>query len=625
MPDIAVNTTFFARDRISSAFSKMGNKSKDFGNRANKAFKKASGSARGFGDIIKGILGAQLLRRGFQLLKEGLGNFITQASLIEDATARFQPLMGSVEKATELVNALNKEAANTPFQFEGISNIASQLLPVMNGSIEDTIDTFKMLGDTAGGNMEKLSTITRGYTKALLKGKPDMESLNMIAEAGVPIFTLMADSMGITTNKLFELSKQGLLTTQDLTKTFRDITSEGGDFFQGMEIASKTLTGRLSTLKDNINLTFGAIGTVALPLLKQFADKGIEVAQSIKGWVDANQELIKSGFESFINIVKNIFETLAPPIGAIIQAVQKLVGVIIDIVTSVIPGFVRENSSLENSLGGIAFVFNIVAGFIDAFATGLKFLKPILVPLIAIYAGWTIAQWALNVALTANPIGLIVAGVALLIAGIGLLIENWDAITEAIGQGVRDIWNWFSGLLDNPFFVALGVIFLPFITIPALILKHWAPISQFFIDIWNNILVPFGVFITEVFGAAFTAVADAVIAAWQGVADFFTWIWDNVIGPIVGFITDALDIVGGFLGVTGPEISPKEIGSDAKSALLEGLDVASEQAPNTKEVEAKTFSFSGRLDIAGAPEGSTVKQDNKSTPGIDLNLLGVNP
>ena len=139
MPDKIVNTRFTAVDRLSATFNKMGNRSRDFGNRANRAFNKAKTSARGFGDVLKGILGAQILRRGFQLLKEGLGNFIVQAQLIEDATANFTPLMGSVEKATELVEALNVTAANTPFQFEGISKVASQLLPVMNGSIEDTI------------------------------------------------------------------------------------------------------------------------------------------------------------------------------------------------------------------------------------------------------------------------------------------------------------------------------------------------------------------------------------------------------------------------------------------------------------------------------------------------------
>ncbi len=625
MPDYAINTQFNARDRLSQAFNKMGNKSRDFGNRANRAFNKASASGSRFGDIIKGILGAQLLRRGFQLLKEGLGNFITQASLIEDATANFTPLMGSVEKATELVDALNQEAASTPFQFEGISKIASQLLPVMNGSIEDTIDTFRLLGDTAGGNMEKLTSITRGFTKAMLLGKPDMESLKMIAEAGVPIFTEMAKSMGITTDQLFEMSRAGLITNADLTKTFQDMTSEGGLFFRGMEIASLTLTGKLSTLKDNINLAFGAIGTVALPIIKSFVDTGIEAAQSIVAWAKANEKLIQSGLEQFILVVTGIFETLGPPIDNIIKAIQKVGSVILDIIGTVLSPFIDTNKTMKEGFEEFAGVLDIVAGVIDAFAEGIRFLKPLIVPLVTVLGIWTIAQWALNAAMTANPIGLIVVGIAAFIALIGILVTNWDAIVKAIGDGINDIWNWFSGLLDNPFFVAIGVIFLPFITIPALIRKHWEPIKQFFLDIWNKILVPFGIWIGEIFGGAFTAVADAVIVAWNKVGEVFQWIWDNVISPIVGFISDAIGTVDEFFSGFGPNLEVRNFLEQKKLEQENAETAPNETAPNKQEAEAKTFSFLGRLDIFGAPDGSTVSQDEKSTPGIDLNLLGVNP
>ena len=39
-------------------------------------------------------------------------------------------------------------------------------------------------------------------------------------------------------------------------------------FFKGMEIASKTLTGKLATLKDNISLTAASLGMQLLPTIK---------------------------------------------------------------------------------------------------------------------------------------------------------------------------------------------------------------------------------------------------------------------------------------------------------------------------------------------------------------------
>ena len=50
---------------------------------------------------------------------------------------------------------------------------------------------------------------------------------------------------------------------------------------------------------------------------------------------------------------------------------------------------------------------------------------------------WTAAQWLLNVAMNANPIGLIITGVAALAAGAYLIIKNWDKVI-AFFQKLKD-------------------------------------------------------------------------------------------------------------------------------------------------------------------------------------------
>ncbi len=59
----------------------------------------------------------------------------------------------------------------------------------------------------------------------------------------------------------------------------------------------------------------------------------------------------------------------------------------------------------------------------------------------------TAAQWALNMAMTANPIGLIVAGIAALAGAAYLLIQYWEPIGE-----------FFSGLWDGVKEVTSGAV-----------------------------------------------------------------------------------------------------------------------------------------------------------------------
>lgn len=68
----------------------------------------------------------------------------------------------------------------------------------------------------------------------------------------------------------------------------------------------------------------------------------------------------------------------------------------------------------------------------------------------------TVAQWALNAALTANPIGLVVAGVAALISAGIALYKNWDKISkffittwENIKSAVYSGFEYISGILPK--------------------------------------------------------------------------------------------------------------------------------------------------------------------------------
>jgi tape measure domain-containing protein len=143
-------------------------------------------------DFFQGVMPAvNILSSGIKGLSKA---FIGNASAMEDMTAAFTPLVGGSSNAEKMIKALNKEAATTPFELGQIGAVAKQLLPILGNDVKKVTDTFRMLGDTAGGNAQKLESITRGYSKAMMKGKVDMESLNMISDQGVPIQSQLEQS-----------------------------------------------------------------------------------------------------------------------------------------------------------------------------------------------------------------------------------------------------------------------------------------------------------------------------------------------------------------------------------------------------------------------------------------------
>ena len=108
-----------------------------------------------------------------------------------------------------------------------------------------------------------------------------------------------------------------------------------------------------------------------------------------------------------------------------------------------------------------------VVGFLGLIATTGAYLA-----MMGIYKGAILAAqgatWLFNAALTANPIGLVIAGVVGLIAGIAALIFYWDDIVAAFkdtswGQALGAVFDWisekFSQFIDGVTWVleALGL------------------------------------------------------------------------------------------------------------------------------------------------------------------------
>lgn len=124
---------------------------------------------------------------------------------------------------------------------------------------------------------------------------------------------------------------------------------------------------------------------------------------------------------------------------------------------------------------------------------------------------WTAAQWALNVALAANPVGLVVLAIAALIAvvvaigfGIYELIKHWDTVWSGIKNITSTVVDWFKG---------------PF-------LDFFKGIPGFFSSIWNSV--------TGFFVGAWSTIKDSVASAFNSIVDFFV----NLPGRIGGFFSN---------------------------------------------------------------------------------------
>lgn len=145
---------------------------------------------------------------------------------------------------------------------------------------------------------------------------------------------------------------------------------------------------------------------------------------------------------------------------------------------------------------------------VKAIAAAVGVLAVGITGLIIGITAWTVAQWALNSAILANPITWMVVGVIAALAAVAaiivVVIEYWDEIKVAVQNCVESIstaWSSFVSWLDS------NVI---------------QPIGNFFSGLWDKTTTGFS-------------------AAWEGVKAFFAaipaWFDTNVIKPVVNFFS----------------------------------------------------------------------------------------
>lgn len=175
---------------------------------------------------------------------------------MENYLADFTVMLGSTEKAVSHVEKLKTMAAKTPFEMTDLAQ-ADKILLAFGSDAEEVQGQLQMLGDISLGNSEKLNTIATAFGRIQSNGRASMEELNMMIDAGFNPLNIIAEKTGETMAEVRDRVSKGAVSFEEIAAAMQVATSEGGQFYKGMEVASKTASGQISTLKDNVNALLG--------------------------------------------------------------------------------------------------------------------------------------------------------------------------------------------------------------------------------------------------------------------------------------------------------------------------------------------------------------------------------
>lgn len=126
-----------------------------------------------------------------------------------------------------------------------------------------------------------MDRITLAYGQMLAKGKVTGEELMQMAEAGVPLQTALAESIGVTGEEFSKMVSAGKVGIDDLNKAITGLTTGNGKFAGMMEKQSQTMHGMLSTLLDNLSEFMRKMGEGAFGEVKSVLQ---DVSDQLAEW-----------------------------------------------------------------------------------------------------------------------------------------------------------------------------------------------------------------------------------------------------------------------------------------------------------------------------------------------------
>lgn len=337
------------------------------------------------------------------------------ASELEQLDIAFTTFLGSAEASGAFLEQMKQFAAQTPFQFEDVTKGAQKLM-ALGFAAEETIPVLSAIGDrmsSLGAGAADINRTIRALGQMKGRGMVVTQEMNQLTEVGIKAWDILAKEVGVSTSEIRGMVEARMIDSSTFLKAFMHSTADevGGM----MEKQSKTLTGMVSTLKDNVSM--------------ELADAFTPLRDALKPLVKSVGEALPTvlaAFAPFIALLGDMAGAIAYLIdlfNALPAPAQKVLTGIVATMTLVTAGF----ATAILALGGFGFAIAAVTSAVVA-------LDAALMPVLAV-----MALLAGAAATLLPPVLAIVAGVALLATEAIALSYLLPAAFNAAVPGVQAI------------------------------------------------------------------------------------------------------------------------------------------------------------------------------------------
>ena len=368
---------------------------------------------------------------------------------LETSSIKWETLLGSQEKANKMLKDIEKFAATAPFEKMGVEAMSTQLhnAGFRGQELFDQLTKFGDLSEAFGIQSDSLQEMVRQYAQVKQAGVAYTEDLNILQDRGIPIYKALAEELGINMADVKKWASEGKISADIYQSALDNLSSsvEGG-----MVKQSKSFSGMVSTLKDNMSQAAGILAQPIFDKLKQGLENVLPYVERVISSLSENGLMgtireFAPGIEPFVQTAISIFTTMGETVGVIIQSMTNFwnehsnwLMPLITFVWTFISTFIMNTITAIGNVvqSGLAIIDGIINFFQNLFTGNFsgcwESIKQIFSNAISLVWNWMQVQFAVNLPNMIKNFG----------TNFKLWIDDaWNAVKNFFKNGGTNIWN----------------------------------------------------------------------------------------------------------------------------------------------------------------------------------------
>lgn len=400
-------------------------------------------------------------------------------------------------------------------------------LPAL-GAVAAGLDGIKAAAETARPGLDRFkSSMSSIFESGMRQGFSDLSDtldaitpqMGGVARAVSEVFNGLAATV--------RRNADGIGRLADKSAEFVTRLGPGLD-----RVVEKMIAFGASIDVDKLFAGFARVGDLLGPVVDLFVQLA-GAAGPLGGGLTNLGNVVTAITPALVSIAETVGPVLSEAVVALTPGLQALAGAFADVIAAVAPLVVPLAEVTSSILTGLGPALPVIVG-------ALLVLGPAMSVVSAATKVWAAAQTLLNIALTANPIGLVVIAVAALVAGIVYLATQTQFFQTVWQQMCLFVGNAISAVLP----IVVGVV--------QSIVTFLGGAVNTIVGIWSSLV-------------------GAVSGVWNAIVGFVAGAVNTVVGIITGGISAAAGVFNSLAGIGSSVMSTIAGAASAVSGAIGGI------------------------------------------------------